>query len=281
MQQDKKNQGFTLLEMSIVLVIIGFIVSGIMVGRSLIRQSQVNSVATDVQKYKSAFLAFQQKYGMLPGDFTNATTYWGNSGGSSGTNYTSDCYGTSTAGSSATCNGNGDGAVGGNTITTSPGTEEFLAWQHLSNAGMISGTFTGSTYLNPASTSCSTDICPKPGVNIPASSIDGAGFKVEYIGPNISDSSSFFMGNYGHIFFFGTSAGTNYNYLRDPVLSAVEAYSIDKKIDDGLPATGNIVTYPNGTWGTCATTNSHTTAVYNITATSNSHQCALAFITGF
>src|ERR1700733_6686144 len=72
----KTNSGFTLIELSIVIVIIGLLVGGILLGKSLVRQAQISSAMSDEQKYVQAVGAFQQKYGALPGDFATATSYW-------------------------------------------------------------------------------------------------------------------------------------------------------------------------------------------------------------
>ena len=77
----RSRAGFTLIELSIVLVIIGLVVGGIFVGKELVRASQLNSVLRDLDKYNSAVLTFKDKYGHLPGDIPNATQFWGSAGG--------------------------------------------------------------------------------------------------------------------------------------------------------------------------------------------------------
>ena len=57
-----KNQGFSLVELAIVLVIIGLITGGILTGQELIRASELNSVASDYNKVKTAINTFQLKY---------------------------------------------------------------------------------------------------------------------------------------------------------------------------------------------------------------------------
>ena len=71
------KNGFTLLELSIVMVIIGLIIGGITVGQDLIRSAELNSVVTDINKYKTAINTFNLKYNAMPGDMSNATSYWG------------------------------------------------------------------------------------------------------------------------------------------------------------------------------------------------------------
>ena len=62
------KKGFTLIELSIVLVIIGLLIGGILVGQSLIVSAQLNSVIRQLQQYNIAADTFQQKFKQFPGD---------------------------------------------------------------------------------------------------------------------------------------------------------------------------------------------------------------------
>jgi len=73
----KNSKGFTLVELSIVIVIIGLIVAGVVGGQALVRQSKLRSIITDHQKISTAMNAFKLEYNYLPGDIPNATSYWG------------------------------------------------------------------------------------------------------------------------------------------------------------------------------------------------------------
>jgi prepilin-type N-terminal cleavage/methylation domain-containing protein len=74
----KRRDGFTLIELSIVLVIIGLIVGGILVGQSLINAAAVRAQVTQIEKYQTATATFREKYGYLPGDITpQAVTQFG------------------------------------------------------------------------------------------------------------------------------------------------------------------------------------------------------------
>lgn len=68
MMKSRKEIGFTLVELSIVLVIIGLLIGGILVGQSLIHSSKINRVVKDLSQYDIALAAFRDKYKQLPGD---------------------------------------------------------------------------------------------------------------------------------------------------------------------------------------------------------------------
>ena len=71
------RSGFSLVELSIVLVILGLLTGGILAGQSLIRAAELRSVATESQRYMAALNSFRDKYFALPGDMANATAFWG------------------------------------------------------------------------------------------------------------------------------------------------------------------------------------------------------------
>ncbi len=108
----RKQRGFTLIEIAIVLVIIGLLLGGILQGQSLIDSARVRNLISQEDGIKAAFYGFQDRYRALPGDFTQATTQ--------------------IAGASQDGDGNGQ-------IT---GTEAIAVWDHLSHAGFITGTYT-------------------------------------------------------------------------------------------------------------------------------------------
>lgn len=68
-----RTRGFTLLELSIVLVVVGLIAGGVLAAREIIFGSQMRAQLQDVEKLKSAVLGFKLKYGCLPGDCREAS----------------------------------------------------------------------------------------------------------------------------------------------------------------------------------------------------------------
>ena len=71
------KKGFTLVELSIVLVIIGLLIGGILVGQSLIFSFKMNSLNSTLTQMEVLANQFKQKYKALPGDFNRATTVLG------------------------------------------------------------------------------------------------------------------------------------------------------------------------------------------------------------
>ncbi|MDP1912734.1 MAG: prepilin-type N-terminal cleavage/methylation domain-containing protein [Gammaproteobacteria bacterium] len=64
----KKQSGFTLIEIAIVLVIIGLLLGGVLQGQQLIENSRVRAAANDFDGIPAAMFSYLDRYGRLPGD---------------------------------------------------------------------------------------------------------------------------------------------------------------------------------------------------------------------
>jgi len=124
----RKQAGFTLVEIAIVLVIIGLLLGGILKGQEMITQARIKNVVNDFNGITVAVTSYQDRYRFLPGDDPNANTRWT---------------------TQAPASGGGNGAIVGKynaSVAAAPtGAEESnLFWQHLRIAGFVPGATTGA-----------------------------------------------------------------------------------------------------------------------------------------
>lgn len=257
MNNKRAQYGFTLIELSIVIVIIGFLVAGITVGSNMIKQAQIRAVITDLQQYQTAYNNFVSRFSQVPGDMKNAAVFWP----SIDPNDPKSC-----ADTAANCNGDGNGLIGWGTGPTTD--ETFKAWKHLSLAEMISA---GIVQITGSYGGVLTIGDKAPNSRLPA-----AGFFMAGAGPGGTligtGTVSPWNDNRTNAVFLGKETGTT--TLLNGALTPEDAFNIDQKIDDGIidtagnfkgAQTGNIrvVTALNANTGDCFNT---TTLDYNISA---------------
>jgi prepilin-type N-terminal cleavage/methylation domain-containing protein len=119
------QRGFTLVELSIVLVIIGLIIGGVLTGQQIIQNARVTNALDTIQAYEAQFQTYVQNYGALPGDDPNAIARF--------------------PGSSITNNGDGDGILKGTFDSGSATDETRLLWSDLRAAGLVKNQLSGSS----------------------------------------------------------------------------------------------------------------------------------------
>lgn len=267
-----ENGAFTLVELSIVLVIIGLLVGGVLAGQALIEQAKLSRVVSEYRGFQAAVATFRVKYNAIPGDMKNATSMWGT--------FTGDCYNPADlAPGTETCNGNGDGIVPFPGQAEGPG-ETYRAWQHMSSAGLVSGNFkSGGAH----------EVHAERGVNHPASStFGGAGWQFMHMHRKNYPSMGYYMWNGKdvprYVFVFQKQYpwwfNTGYGDGNDAgIMTPLQLYSIDSKIDDGKPLTGIVNSPSNGSW---CYTGSAGAEVYNTgdPATNTRTSCAVLFDVG-
>ena len=204
--------GFSLVELAIVLVILGLLVGGVLSGKSLIHASELRGITTERNNFYSAIYAFRDKYLQLPGDLNNAYQFWG-----------ATC-GTDTATASTGCNGNGGG-----TISLTNG-EAVNAWEHLSRAGLISGSYDGTGVVSVGQVRVST-------TNSPASKYTNM-----YWGINEEAAYHAGGGPVGLYLHLGPITGLFSYVLASgrPGIARDDAWNIDTKLDDGKANTGKM-----------------------------------------
>ncbi|WP_353573301.1 prepilin-type N-terminal cleavage/methylation domain-containing protein, partial [Candidatus Albibeggiatoa sp. nov. BB20] len=72
----KKQAGFTLVEIAIVLVIIGLLLGGVLKGREIINNAKVINIENSFTGISSAIYSYQDRYRSLPGDDSAASDRW-------------------------------------------------------------------------------------------------------------------------------------------------------------------------------------------------------------
>jgi prepilin-type N-terminal cleavage/methylation domain-containing protein len=210
---NKSSDGFTLVEISIVMIIIGLLIGGTFGGMKLIENMQINRTVQDLKAIDSAAITFRDTYGRLPGDIRNPSTRLAN------------C----TVAPCAT-GGNGDRRISPLNSATSwsappdPTYERFTFWSHLQAANLLS-----------LGTKNTTDLTFDEGQ--PSSPI-GGGYRIsEYTGAGWICST---QSNNGLLLITGTPDLD----IGDPSSYAVPCRSIqsvDRKTDDGQQWTGKVL----------------------------------------
>jgi len=215
----KKQQGFTLIEIAIVLVIIGLLLGGVLKGQELIQSARVRNLISQQDGTKAAYFGFLDRFRALPGDYSQANPNIANvAAGSNGNN-----------------NGRIESITGGGTID-----EHIAAWEHLSKAGFINGSFTYA-------------VVPETTATAPT-----------------NPYARYLRVIYDNV--YGTGAGAARHNLKtgNQIPSDIMA-EIDRKIDDGNPVGGTFQfsTYDGGGTGGVAPVGGAANQCYLATAWSS------------
>ena len=260
-----KNFGFTLVELAIVIIIIGLIVSGILQGQELITQARVRAQIKQLSDIDTAAATFRLKYEGLPADLKTPSKFGLFEPGGTG----------------ATGLGDGNGLIENNVNSIRQCAyhlgEVAYFFRHLGEASLISGSYTGngSTVIYAVGeTAPTTRIDPNSGLLVCAGYVDGTAGNKNYI--YIGASASLDADQW-------INAGESSSKLRPEHL-----YSLDTKLDDGKPLTG-IFQARYGLWGlgmdliptgiyadgsttSCTTTDDPATSAYTVSSPSYSCQ---------
>lgn len=205
----KKYHAFTLIELSIVLVIIGLIVGGVLMGREMIEVAKIRSQVSQIEKIASAQSTFRNKYNAIPGDFCAKAASVGLKCGSQST-------------------GRDNGIVNG----TDGGVHELF-----SEPTTFFGQLADSNLMEK------NMIC----VNTANASLATAGHFATAINPNASMAAYTFQGSVWIALALtpqnpiSSCTLNNYaGYTSNGIMTPAQAYAIDVKLDDGVPSTGTV-----------------------------------------
>jgi prepilin-type N-terminal cleavage/methylation domain-containing protein len=208
LQQRRKEAGFTLVELAIVMIIIGLLIGGILKGQELVANAQVTATVAQIKGLDGAISTFRDKYSAMPGDMLAPDVRL------------RDC-------GAAPCNnpGNGDGRILEGAILAVPTVtqERLVAFTHMAAADLISGVdINGEARFGSA---------------LPEAKI-GGGFWIGFsptqnLGGGINNVRP------GHYLVLNglvaaVAAGSTTG------ITATQAAQIDRKLDDGDAASGDV-----------------------------------------
>lgn len=268
-----RSNGFTLLELSIVLVIIGLIAGGTLLGRDLIELARLRKTISQKEQIETAVNAFLGKYNGLPGDlvWTKAQPM----GLATFDAAQSDSKGL----------GDGNGVIEstGNDYYTMG--ERALFFVHLQQAGLVAhGLKTDYIALDdtghPGWLGAILETPETIGTLFPPSPLGSASF----FQPNSRNGE-----NYLQISVVTRIVPTGYNEL-EPAVTPLQGLYLDQKLDDGAPLTGRVMAAEKtgfieihgvGTSDVDCITSDQPDAVYNTLAAGNNKVCNVAFKTPF
>jgi prepilin-type N-terminal cleavage/methylation domain-containing protein len=244
MTKRHQPKGFTLVELSIVIVIIGLLIGGMLKGYRVMEQSRVTATITMVGSIDGAAKTFYDTYSSFPGDMLEAPAHLpdcDNCGISAATNF--DPNVACIAGN----DGGGNGVVGScvwnmylfqsasylgsTTPSTDVMNETVLFWLELSRADLISGITDDGITNGPASF----------GGSLPKAPL-GGGFTVGYASATGAGSTQWSVMAAGTVLLLSPTPALTANPYNQ-AMSPVTASQIDRKLDDGLSTSGFVMAY--------------------------------------
>ncbi|MDG1286015.1 MAG: hypothetical protein P8P30_00445 [Rickettsiales bacterium] len=197
---------FPLIYILMLLVLVAFLAGSITVGADFTHKSHTKALASDVAHYESLLNHFQTTYNALPGDMSNASSYWAN------------CRHDMTA-----CNGNGDGVISNSASDSTP--EAAQVWQHLSLSGMVSENYSGDLISGYY----------VPGENIPAAPYKDSGYL-------ISHDIAYHHASWDNAHHLKVGAMSGWQF-ENAAVTLSDAMAIDHKMDDGIASTGTVLSH--------------------------------------
>lgn len=263
MTQHQTQKGFTLVELAIVMTIIGLLIGGILKGQELMNNARITSTVAQVKGIEAAVTTFRDAYNAIPGDL-GATASTRIPGCNLGCNNSAATSGDGTVGVVAwpTNWATQFAATTGTATHTTPEQETGLFWTHLLMANLLGGVTDEGIRAALAN-----NVASQPWGSVRPAARIGGGFVVGNGNGTVPSASTQPAGTgpVGMLLALvnapnspATAAGVS--------LTPARAGQIDRKMDDGRPAVGNVQQF-GGAPG--AATCMSATFAYNETLSTN------------
>ncbi len=225
------DKGFTLVELAIVMTIIGLLIGGILKGQKMVENARVTATISQFKSYKAAVTIFRDKHNSMPGDFSTATSRLPNC--VTATNNCRNGDNSGIIGLGGTSGGGWNSGGWWNSDESGLDTEATQFWKHLLLSDLISGVKDSSTQ-------------PEWGSSHPSSSA-GGGVHLNFLNQLAGGIDTM----NGHSFRIQGNVTGDPNLNGYHPVNGIFASQVDRKIDDGNPAKGDIQTEGPGPTRDC------------------------------
>jgi prepilin-type N-terminal cleavage/methylation domain-containing protein len=215
----KFSKGFTIIELSIAIIIISVLLSISIVSRNIIENHELKKIYSNLAEYENSIKAFNQIYENIPGDMIKGYDLFADENCKNSINNKLNIKG---------CNGDDNKKINFIDQQDQAVRETILAWYHLYKADLIS--FNNNNQMRNSQSKCANNIAiAETGYNIPALNFRDLGIYIEK-----KDAKK-------NVFSLILKRTESCNFKNNfSAFRLKELKELDLKFDNGLERSGNI-----------------------------------------